>query len=78
MRRRNFILLTLVLVILMAGCAREETKPVEEQISHYTCSMHPSVKVSIEEYEKGSTSCPVCKMDLIPVHKEKGTGQEQK
>ena len=25
----------------------------------------------VEEYEKGSTQCPVCNMDLIPVYKEK-------
>jgi multidrug efflux pump subunit AcrA (membrane-fusion protein) len=29
--------------------------------------MHPSVKVSVEEYEKGQTQCPICNMNLIPV-----------
>lgn len=39
-------------------------------ISHYTCGMHPSVKVTPEEYNKGTTSCPICNMNLTPVYKE--------
>lgn len=35
-----------------------------EGISHYTCSMHPSVK------EAGPGNCPICGMDLVPVSKE--------
>jgi len=42
--------------------AQEEEKP-----SHYTCGMHPSVKVSIESYEKGNTQCPICFMPLTLV-----------
>ena len=30
-------------------------------ISHYTCSMHPSVR------EDGPGTCPICSMDLVPV-----------
>ncbi len=70
-------LLVIFAGIVLFSCAKEERKSVEEQVSHYTCSMHPSVKVSIEEYKKGSTSCPVCNMDLIPVYKEKGSGKDQ-
>ncbi|HED17704.1 MAG TPA: efflux RND transporter periplasmic adaptor subunit [Gammaproteobacteria bacterium] len=33
-------------------------------ISHYTCSMHPSVKSAIPG------SCPICAMDLVPVTKK--------
>ncbi len=33
----------------------------EGDISHYTCSMHPSVK----KQEPGT--CPICSMDLVPV-----------
>jgi len=39
----------------------------QEQILYYTCSMHPSVKVSPEEYKKGTTNCPICSMPLISV-----------
>lgn len=34
------------------------------EISHYTCSMHPSVK------QKGPGTCPICSMDLVPVTRE--------
>jgi Cu(I)/Ag(I) efflux system membrane fusion protein len=33
--------------------------------------MHPSVKVSPEEYRKGKVNCPICNMRLTPVYKEK-------
>jgi RND family efflux transporter MFP subunit len=35
--------------------------PAKTAISHYTCSMHPSV------HEDGPGTCPICSMDLIPV-----------
>jgi len=37
------------------------------EISHYTCGMHPSVRVSVENYKKGDTKCPICFMPLTPV-----------
>ncbi len=37
------------------------------EISHYTCGMHPSVKVSVENYENGDTKCPICFMPLTAV-----------
>lgn len=73
-----FILITSVILI---SCkkgeeAAEETQlaaqktTAEKEILHYTCGMHPSVKVSPEDYEKGNNKCPICNMDLIPVYKE--------
>ena len=38
----------------------------EKKIRFWTCVMHPTVKMS----EPGS--CPVCKMDLIPIHEGSG------
>ena len=38
----------------------------EKQIRFWTCVMHPTVKMS----ESGS--CPVCKMDLIPIYEGSG------
>ncbi|MEI9948818.1 MAG: efflux RND transporter periplasmic adaptor subunit [Pseudomonadota bacterium] len=35
-----------------------------DEIDHYTCSMHPSVK------QAGPGKCPICGMDLIPVSKQ--------
>lgn len=39
-------------------------EPGHADVSHYTCSMHPSVK------ETGPGSCPICGMDLVPVTQE--------
>jgi len=39
----------------------------EGDISHYTCSMHPSV----QRQEPGT--CPICSMDLVPVTREEVT-----
>jgi RND family efflux transporter MFP subunit len=47
--------------------AKQET--TEKEILYYTCGMHPSVRVSPEDYEKGNTNCPICNMGLVPVYK---------
>jgi Cu(I)/Ag(I) efflux system membrane fusion protein len=44
----------------------------QREILYYTCGMHPSVRVTPEDYEKGNTKCPICNMDLVPVYKEEG------
>lgn len=54
----------------------------EKEILYYTCGMHPSVRVSPEDFEKGNDSCPICKMGLIPVYKdqagmEMGVGEHE-
>jgi Cu(I)/Ag(I) efflux system membrane fusion protein len=52
-----------------------------QEILHYTCGMHPSVKVTPEEYNKGTTSCPICNMNLTPVYaegKSKEVGKDKK
>jgi len=43
----------------------------EMEILYYTCGMHPSVRESPEDYEKGNKKCPICNMNLVPVYKEK-------
>ena len=75
-----WILLGIVIVaatiILLSSCGRKEQTSapgktsIEEKIDYYTCGMHPSVKVSPEEYNKGSVNCPICNMKLTPVYKE--------
>jgi len=45
-----------------------------EKILYYTCGMHLTVKVSPEEYKKGSRNCPICNMGLVPVYKEEEAG----
>ncbi|MFC1808064.1 efflux RND transporter periplasmic adaptor subunit [Candidatus Omnitrophota bacterium] len=39
-------------------------------VTHYTCGMHPSVKVLPKDYKKDAL-CPICNMALIPVLAEK-------
>ena len=70
-----------IIVFSLTSCGRKEevkstrakkTQEVsaETEIMYYTCGMHPSVKVSVEEYNKGNTNCPVCNMNLTPVYKK--------
>jgi len=51
------------------------------EVEYWTCGMHPSVKISPAQYEKGSVKCPICSMDLIPVYRasapEAGVGREE-
>lgn len=42
----------------------------KSQIDYYTCGMHPSVRVSPEEYKSGKVNCPICNMKLTPVYKK--------
>lgn len=54
-----------------------EAQAVEEKkILYYTCGMHPSVKVTPEDFAAGNISCPICKMDLIPVYAEESMPME--
>jgi len=65
----------LVTGLLFYGCGQKEKSPtgVSEEIAYWTCAMHPSVRVSPQEYNSGRKNCPICGMDLIPVKKsEKG------
>jgi len=62
----NLILLTSILIHPLNVSAQQDRSTVEK-ISHYTCGMHPSVRVSAENYKKGDTKCPICFMPLTPV-----------
>ncbi|HEY2408373.1 MAG TPA: efflux RND transporter periplasmic adaptor subunit [Polyangiaceae bacterium] len=46
-----------------AAANRAQAAAVAEDVDHYTCPMHPSVK----QHEPGK--CPICGMDLVPVSK---------
>ncbi|MFC1666492.1 efflux RND transporter periplasmic adaptor subunit [Candidatus Omnitrophota bacterium] len=81
MKKKNiFVILPIVFILsvvfTLTSCGQhkhDESKPTsdESQISYYTCGMHPDVKVSLEEYNRGNKSCPICNMNLTPVHKGK-------
>ncbi|NQU94658.1 MAG: efflux RND transporter periplasmic adaptor subunit [Candidatus Omnitrophica bacterium] len=57
----------IIVIMLLASIV---TYAGADDIEYYTCGMHPSVRVSPEEYDKGSVNCPICNMKLIPVYKE--------
>ena len=59
----------LKLILLMTLVFYTSSSMAREEISHYTCGMHPSVHVSVENYKKGDTKCPICSMPLTPVMK---------
>jgi Cu(I)/Ag(I) efflux system membrane fusion protein len=68
----------LSLVLVMSACSKSEAPPVvhddsngaDSEISHYTCPMHPSVQ------ESDPGTCPICKMDTVPVTSlQKATGE---
>jgi len=82
-RFHKFLILGIGLVFLamsvtVVSCKKGEEEPqviaqekaVEKEVLYYTCGMHPSVRVSPEDYEKGNKKCPICNMDLVPVYKE--------
>ncbi|MFH1905261.1 MAG: efflux RND transporter periplasmic adaptor subunit [bacterium] len=69
----------------LTSCSKKESavssqvskESVEKEIVHYTCGMHPSVKVSPEEYNRGNVNCPICNMKLIPVYREDAKDEEE-
>ena len=84
---RFFIVMVIAagIAVLGTGCsdrpgaggdagAGEQEESAEREILYYTCGMHPTVKVSVEDFEAGNNKCPICNMDLVPVHEE-GAGQ---
>jgi len=62
----TLILLTTMLILPLNVYAQQDHGAVEK-ITHYTCGMHPSVRVSVENYNRGDTKCPICSMPLTPV-----------
>ncbi|MCW8815400.1 MAG: hypothetical protein OQK59_05395, partial [Chlorobium sp.] len=65
----HYFSMLLGFLFLSFGIIACEKTVSREDISHYTCPMHPQIRMD----EPGS--CPVCGMDLVPVIKE-GAGQE--
>ncbi|MFH1652847.1 MAG: efflux RND transporter periplasmic adaptor subunit [Pseudomonadota bacterium] len=72
------VIIAVVLFFSFRGCGHDHAAS-ENNILYYTCGMHPSVRISPEEYEKGNVNCPICNMKLIPVYKEtKEQGADKK
>ncbi|MFH1552374.1 MAG: efflux RND transporter periplasmic adaptor subunit [Candidatus Omnitrophota bacterium] len=68
------ILMVVTISLFVVSCSgkapSDQGNEENETIQYYTCGMHPSVKVSPAEYNKGTTSCSICNMNLTPVYKE--------
>ncbi len=60
----HFFFIVLGVVFLSLGIIACEKSIPREDISHYTCPMHPQIRMD----DPGS--CPICGMDLVPVAKE--------
>jgi Cu(I)/Ag(I) efflux system membrane fusion protein len=79
------VILIAITVVLLAvrggkksnGRAQETAVSEGQQILYYTCGMHPGVRVSPEEYKKGSVNCPICNMKLVPVYKEEAASRKE-
>ncbi len=60
----------LVFIVGLGGCGNRQAADIgakEAAVkSYWTCGMHPSVRVTDEEYQKGKKNCPICGMNLIP------------
>ncbi|MFC1704036.1 efflux RND transporter periplasmic adaptor subunit [Candidatus Omnitrophota bacterium] len=76
MKSKKIVIFLIIVAIAAIGVAvtinakKSDTLPAgssESNIAYYTCGMHPSVKVSAEEFENGNTMCPICNMMLTPV-----------
>lgn len=67
-----------LIVIITVRDDRHAHTPKDNNILYYICGMHPSVKVSPEEYDDGNVNCPICNMKLVPVFKEAGEQKADK
>ena len=67
--RNRWVLLFLVGLALLAGCAFPEDKADDStgrKIDFWHCSMHPDYQ------QPGPGKCGICKMDLVPVYQDAG------
>ncbi len=60
------VLAVVVAVIKFNPFGERDKKVIkqEAQVVYYTCGMHPEVKVSPKEYNRGNKLCPSCNMKL--------------
>lgn len=82
MKTKQLVFLFACVILLILGISlfvvsmnrKEGAKKMSEKedISYYTCGMHPQIRVNPREFIKGYKKCPICHMDLIPVEKSGG------
>ncbi|MBU0478209.1 efflux RND transporter periplasmic adaptor subunit [bacterium] len=79
------LIILAVVISSLTSCSKKESavssqvskESIEKEIVHYTCGMHPSVKVSPKEYNRGNVNCPICNMKLIPVYRKDAKDEEE-
>jgi membrane fusion protein, copper/silver efflux system len=79
------VVILAIVIFSLTSCGKREPQEghatktsMDNQILYYTCGMHPSVRVAPEQYKSGTTTCPICNMNLTPVYKEKGKDEAVK
>ena len=60
-----WLALSVVLMVVLASCAKHGAASKPPDVDYYTCTMHPSVKS-----QDPNAKCPICSMDLVPVMKK--------
>jgi len=76
MKNKKIVIIATIIVIIFGGLAllhlthNSHLESQTSNITHYTCGMHPDIRVSPKEYDNGNTKCPICHMDLVPVYQE--------
>jgi len=71
MKNRFIVFSFLLLELLLSGCSKPgPAVSAQNDVDYYTCTMHPWV------HSKKPGACPVCAMDLVPVHKSKAPSDQ--
>ena len=65
MNNKNIFLA--IIILSMPTMTLVQAQDNNTSISHYTCGMHPSIKVSSNSYREGNDQCPICFMPLTSV-----------
>lgn len=78
-----FIILAFSTGFMLTGCGQDKSDELRvtdhgSRVTYYTCGMHPSVNISVDQYNKGSKACPICNMSLTPVYKDEVSDGEGK
>jgi hypothetical protein len=58
----NRIVICLIIGLFLYGCNSDKNASSDGQQQRYTCPMHPQI------IKDASGTCPICKMDLVPMH----------
>jgi len=81
----NFVLIGIIFIftVLLVSCSDLKKDKIKDQemskvgeIRYYTCGMHPSVRVSSQNYDRGNINCPICNMSLTPVYLEESVKEK--